>query len=569
MTTEPGPPTQVSIESAGTDAHLPSDAVDEIAQGIAEVTAKVPEIGDAWRWYDIPYRFCQWLVAGPPRRLLGWRARQFLSRWTNFFIPFNEIQRQRAERLDHWMHNLIVPSDEHVHQGGIWVVELFPPSRSAQLLHALRRNGWDQDDTMRHHDGSNAQQLERARAGRGWRWWRLGEISDPDAGFIAMRHRRERLPQEFSLIDVRAMQVGTSLTMVSAFFRLSDYGRNRLDQVWHATHEPTLEMRGLRRPHVEGRHFAAIRAGQAERQRLHDTARDWLADRCPGAFADTPGRHPVVDLTLFEKFDPATEPPGRPLREPIRALGLDHLDLSLFQSPQLSGLVFCPSDEHAQGYNVLNNCWGVVGNAKRFSDLNERSGYGDRPYSPQTIAHMVDDEVRAFSQYLAVMRYLDNLTSTYARARDLAPTRHGRYRARRLQQLRRELLTTGLDLSTVGRDTADLWSQRWRSYAGVEVVGTEPHGLPEGVQRHDDYDFIDHLGKIRKRTLRSLRADDAAYREALVTVASLGSSVEASRMGRRALWVSAASLGVAILTLLLANTGGHTLWSDLFRWLRD
>lgn len=331
----------------------------------ARVT-EVPWIGTAWRWYDIPYRVCDWLLSSWPRRLMTWRLRRLVNRWLNFFIPFNEYDRQRAEPLDDRMHNLILPQSETIRQGGRWVLELFPPSHYDRLVASLRKNGWDREELFGL-DGTNAEMVQAARSGDGFRWWRLGAVADPRAGYIGMGMTRESLPAEFSLVELTATQVGKSLTAVTASFRLNDLGRDRLNGVWRATHEPTLTLRGLRRAHVQGRYFAAIGACQTERQRLHDTARDWLAQRCPGFFASSPGRHPVMDLTLFSEFDPALDPPTREMREGLRALGMDADHVHIYISPQLPGLTLIPTRTQPRHYEVVHNCWGSLASTTELS----------------------------------------------------------------------------------------------------------------------------------------------------------------------------------------------------------
>ncbi|WP_447645240.1 hypothetical protein [Nocardioides zeae] len=300
----------------------------------------VPYIGASWtRWYDPPYRFLRWLITGWRRRFIPWRVRQRLNGGINFLLAFNEYERLKVEDRTGPLGDLIVPDDEHVTQGGIWVVEFFPPSHSARLLQALKKSGWDAHDHMVGLDGTHAEQVTKARRGRGFAWKRLGTVARPDSTYLVFDAKRELLPDEFDLIELTAVQLGSSLTAVVAYVRLSEKGAAALNTVWKAEHEPTLEWRGFRRPRVEGRYFAAILATQKERQRLHDLARDWLATCCGGFFADTEARQPVIDFNLFQLFDPleATAAP-RP-GDPLRALGMEGNYLYNYVSPHLPGAV--------------------------------------------------------------------------------------------------------------------------------------------------------------------------------------------------------------------------------------
>ncbi|MCF6378164.1 hypothetical protein L2K70_11175 [Nocardioides KLBMP 9356] len=498
---------------------------------------------------------------------MGWRVARHLGRWRDRLTGFNDLERERAAPLDGWFDNLIVPSDERVAQGGVWVVEVFPPSMYGQLVKSLRRNGWDRDDFVRHHDSSNTERVEQARAGRGWTWWRLGEVVGPRAASSGPGTYRDVLPPAFDSVDLRATQVGTSLTIVSALFLTSEIGMGALDETWHATHEPRVTWRGLRRPTVEGRHFAAIRAGQSERQRLHDSARDWLAERCAGSFATSPGRHPVIDMTLFDRFDPCSESPSRDLREALRALGLADLDFGRYESPQMPGLALVQSPTVPSGYDVLHNCWGAVGQADRVVEVNEWHGY-PQPDNAADVAHRFNDELRSFAQYLAVHRYLDNLGTDYAIARDAASRQHRRFRSRELRLLRRRVLTTGLDLATVGPDTARMWDEPWRSFVPLEILWKEADAVDAGESAAAGVDYLRELAGLRSTAVDELRVADAAYRDALVTAASLGASLDANATGRWALIVSGVSLFVATVTLLIADVGSETLWGQLMSWLR-
>lgn len=350
---------------AGSDATqgaAPKVDTDAISEKIRREFELVPEIGSRWRWYDVPYRFLRWLLSSWRRRLIPWRLRYRLNNGLNFFMAFDHYERLKVKDKTDPLHNLIVPADEAVTQGGIWVAEFFPPSYYSTLLEALSANGWDERNHLRPIDGTNAEQVTQARRGRGFAWSRFGTVANPDSPYLVFDAKREVLPEEFDLIELTAVQLGTSLTSVVACVRLSKKGASALNEVWKAEHEPTFEWRGLRRPHVEDRNFAAIHATQRERQRLHDLARKWLAQRCGGYFADTEARQPVVDFNLFQKFDPTTATDSRELSGPLRALGMEGNHLYNYISPQLPGAVI------VQGRGLR---WGYAGSASPLETVGE------------------------------------------------------------------------------------------------------------------------------------------------------------------------------------------------------
>lgn len=540
--------------------------MDRISKEVDRLFDLVPEIGSRWRWYDVPYRLLNSLVRSWRRRFMPWRLRRLVNRGLNFLISFNEYERFKVESLEDPRDNLIVPDSEQVTQGGIWVVDLFPPSHAARLRRSLQENGWDKDSHLTTIYGTNAEQVSRARRGRGFTWVRLGSVARQDSLYLVPDAKREALPPEFALIELRAVQLGRSVTAVVAFVELSEAGQRSLNAVWTRQHEPTLEWNGLRRPTVHNRLFAGLHATQAERQRLHDLARRWLASRCPGFFADASAGQPVVDFSVFAQFDPTAEIDHRALGDPLRALGMDTNHLHNYVSPQMPGCVLVPGGTPGDPPGRLKNCWGVIGNYDKVAEHNDRLGYGAKPYTADTVARMLNDAIRVFALHVAVLGYLDEVRGLYAVARDEARNQHRRYSPRAVKRLRSSLLTTSLDLSVVARDTAILWSERWTHWQGIEVSAEVAPGITAPLP--ESYDVLEEFGKTRERDFAELLKEDADYREVLSTVASLGASAEASRLARRSLLAALLTLLVATVTLLVANTGnGNTLWSDLVHWL--
>lgn len=534
---------------------------DEISADVTDPVERVPDIGSGWRWYDLPFRFLRWILEGKPKKVLPWRARILVTRAINFFIPFHMYDRAKVKSPDHLHHDLVVPGGEGVSQGGLWIVELFPPSHYKQLVRDLRRNGWESPHNVAM-GGPLADQVTRARAGQGFLWSRIGRVAGPHSNQV-FGAKLESLPSEFDLIELSAVQLGTSITAVVAFVQFSEIGQRSLNRVWNANHEPVFKWQGWHRPLVRNRYFASIDAVQAERQRIHDAARHWLADRCHGFFAASLRSHPVLDMNLFDQFDPSTQRPPQSLGAPLRALGMSFDGDYTYKSPQIPGAVLTPARSIGSINDKPKNCWGIAGAHDRVVEANDQHQPGEGSPSVSAIAAMFDDAARAFLLHIAVIAYARELRARMSQARDLAQSRHGKFSPRTLRGLREEVLHTSLDLTSVARDSAELWSEDWRRWDGVEVQcvpapGTSPPQLEE-------FDFIDSLGKRRTVAFEELLSDDETYRTLLSTVASLGSSADASKTGRMALVVAGASLMVATVTLLVTEAGTHSLWSALLK----
>ena len=548
-----------------------SPEADPISEEIERISSEVKEPGEGRHWYDPPYRVLDWLVRGWPRRILPARARRRVTSGLNFLLAFHQLDWNRAESRDNWLHNIQIPPGESVTQGGVWVVDFYPPSRYRQLLRSLERNGWDRSNLWVSVDGTNAEQVRRARGGSGAVWMTLGTIANTDASFVAPGTQRARLSTEFAMVELAAFQVERSLTAIVAFFRLSSAGQERLNTAWHQPHEPTMEFKGFRRPQTSDRRRAAVRATQAERRRIHDTARSWLAQRAPGVLSESEARQPVVDLTLFDNYNPEVDEMPREQLGSLDALGFADIRQPIFSSPQLPGVALVPSETRTRGVPrgtwEVTNCWGLAGQRQRVSELNPPHGGSTETQNASELAHHFDEAVRVFMLHLGADQYLTELERTFSLARDLAEDRHGRHSTKRLRELRRELLTTGLDVRAVARDVAVLYSRWWRRRLRFDLVRRWPPdpAHPEAPGR--EHDVIKWFNRRRKTGFRQLLEEEQTYREVLATVASLGSSIESSRTGRLALVVAAVSLTVAAATLLVTSTTHDSLWSAFVHWV--
>ena len=536
---------------------------------IAEAFDKVPQIGEGSRWFDYPYRTLDWLQRSWRRRLFPQRVLSGMNYLSNLLIPFEELEREKIWSGDDPLHNLFVPSDEHVTLPAVWVVELFPPSEIESLTRTIAKNSWDRGRVFAGTGESNREMLERSRGEAGWTWWRLAEIVSPNSGFWYPDGTREDLPEGIDSIELKAMQIGTGLTAVVACVMLTDTAATNLDRVWHEKHEPRLTIKGQRRTRVEDRMWAGMHKTQEARRALHDRARGWLKKRCPGFFASNRTAQPVIDLLLLDRFDPTQGlRQERKLSDSLRALGLD--DGSILQriSPSLPGLILSPNDP---GLNptIGHRAAALWGNAKIVAaGQRNLQTFGKAP--DRAIARAVHRTIDTFLVLMAISDLLTDVEKRYATLRDTARIRHGEFQTKDIRELRANLLTLSLDLASISRDVLSFWDASWRSddvqfvvmytdeFNTTAAAAGHPPIKPRSVNgsMHDD----------QKERFQRLHNMDGEYRSILSTVASLGASVDTFKVSRLAIWVAAASLVVAIVTLLLSNPGPESLLNSLLRW---
>lgn len=529
----------------------------------------VPEIGEGYRWYDYPYRVLRWLSIGWWRKFMPSLMRTWLNNGANWLIRFNEHDRNFAEPLDSSMHNIRAPRDEHVTTPSICLVELFPPADLPRFEAALRKNGWDRGRRFSPIGERNHVLLARSRSGGGMGWWNLITVVPHDHTRLDIDSVREHLPPEFDYIELEAVQVGRGLTTVVAEFRLRDEAAQALDLEWHKQHEPLLLWERLT-PRSLNRYFATIHEVQLARRSMHYAARNWLTARLPGFFARMERPQPLLELMLFDKLDPtglSNSTQSRDQRmsaEALRALGIERPVFRMLTSPHIPKLVL--QCQRCIGTDPLGDdpTWTLWGSRpavlKEIGPENLKYIDGN---DNRKIAYQLFKKMRDLFLMISVSVYLEATEERFAKIRDRASARHWKFRPRAINELRQSFLTLSLDLASIQRDVAEFWRGTWLpQFSYVPTPDERVHARQEESPEPPS-NFNDSLKERHEDWFERLRQADRDYRDILSTVSSLGSSADAFRTSRLALWVAIMSLIVAVLTAPVLQVGGKSL----FEWL--
>ncbi|MGH9445669.1 MAG: hypothetical protein ACRD3O_08085 [Terriglobia bacterium] len=540
------------------------------ADYVTDAYARVSDIGAGRHWYDLPYKVMWALQRSKLGRRLPRYIRVKLNHAINYLIVFHQHDLNKAWSREDPLHNISVPADDHAYIGGIWVVELFPPSELGTLTASIKRNSWDKQRAWVGTGMPNLEMLNNSRAGRGLSWWRLAEIASPVAPYTFSDGIRADLPAGFQAVQLIATEVGAGLTAVLAYFHLDETGAGMVDEQWHADHEPQIVYgKGLPRP--ESRQFAAYRRTQRARRSLHETARRWIADNCPGVFVRSDEPQPSMDVILLDKYDPTTMDPSLELLDALRALGLTEHNSYRRASPDLPGfLLEPPADEMLTPGMGGDPIWALWGRqetvATNFDSVLAMHG-GDA----RGIAEIVNNQMRRLMVLIAISQLLTIMNKKLSAMRDNARSRHGRFSAKDLNQLRETFLTFSMDLTSVRRDLDAFNFQARMGEGQAEFEGNyAPRVLNFYEKRGSIPEPININNKLQERQIQGfdlLVAADGDYREILSTVASLGASVSASRLGRAALVIAIATLVVAVATLLTAKLDSSAPLAVLGKWL--
>jgi hypothetical protein len=212
--------------------------------------------------------------------------------------------------------------------------------------------------------------------------------------------------------------------------------------------------------------------------------------------------------------------------------------------------------------------WALWGNREVIASVDgylDADGYV-RVYSVdknRAIAHAADDRMRNFLVMLAVSEFLGVMEARYAELRDSARAQHRSFTAKGVRLLRKSFLTLSLDLTSVFRDVDSFWQRTWRDRGDTQFVLNHAPWIvaadkAAGRKPFMPIDMVTKMRKVHRDKFKQAVAAHHEYRDILSTVASLGASVDTFRLGRLALWVAIASLGIALMMLLVTEIGDDT-----------
>jgi hypothetical protein len=514
----------------------------------------VPEIGTAFRWYDVPYRVLNVMFV----RRRYWAkmpnaARRAINRAQNWLGIFNHYDREKISHLDDPLYKVVVPEGEKVSLPYFWLVEYYSPSHAEDLARRIGSRKWNRADFMHPGSADDAVRQGRHRAGS------LGVrniatlVSHDYQGFFPGAVRT-RLPGPFKTISLSLLPLGSALTAVVARFDLTEAAAASLDDALRAEYQPRL---GIDRGHLQIRQrmFVALEAVQTKREELHQAGRDWLARELPGLFAiEAKASHPALDLLFTQRFDPfRRKERDRNGMNFERALGLNQSPFSIVHASEwkrvrIMDYAFETTNRESRdaGLALVANYDDALGRKNEFKFRgDERSEHGI----------MIDIHYGApglITRY-GLFALLRIKQKAVARARDQASSLHPSRPVASAKKLRESVLRSSLDMATVARDIEALAASAYRYEWEVPALATrrrEANGWAKSKKG-----LLKDWAKRQAEDARRLADLDRELLSILDLSSSLSASIEGIRSQRWSLFVaflSLASSGVAVWLAYLA-----------------
>lgn len=566
---EAGPPDDALVVSTAENELSIEDDGDEAP----DASSHLREIGKGLRWYDLPFLVLQGLQRS---RLYGFAPARWQSAVRNGYNTLyqthyvRELRRNPRERQWDQIH---VPEGESVSLPGVWITEYFTASSVQRLYRKIRTSGWDEPRFQGFDLGGVTTSVLSSRSGGGRTWWRMATLVPRRPGQVdSFEVFRTHLPLGVHDVELIGVSIGKGITAVVAGFRLTPEVSDTLNAVLNAPHRAQV----IRRPGVKAigqgprpvLHYKLQRA----RARIHRRLRRWMRRALPGAFARAGDLQPLVDLMFFTVAAPDVDSHDVKQKEndALRGMGVSEPFPYRTYSDDLPGLALDSEQRREWAPEISDNVWALWGNRSAVPNLAKYTGGPSVLGAAFRVGHQSTDFF-ARSGLTALLRLLRSQASA---AHDNARKLHGGTSSRDLKRLRERTLTTSLDLATLEADVRAYNGRRWRDREPAFVMDLD-HSLRQREKERDRPQFkpIDVNAEDRRsqrKMARELVEFDAYYREVLSTVASLGTSLDSRRVQRLAVWVSLASLGVAMVTLWVTANPRPDLvqWgTDLIDWV--
>lgn len=533
------------------------------AEALESKEAGIPKIGEGNHWYDLAYWVVNWTLA-EERRFLPKAVRQWAG---NARITLHSYYELLHINKGDWPHgdsqNVVASGAVHVYVPGVWIVELFPPSKRRGLAKALDRKPWVSGYRRTFGEAPN-DTVEDARGSISQQWWKLGTIISKRIDGWIPGSVRGNLPEPFSSVTVDMVQIGSSITAICAFFEVDKEWSSCLDREWHTAHHPAMYTpigcpRQLSPRSRE--HKLAIRNVQS---RICSDARMWMAKRFEGIFASWSKPQPALQIMLFDGSAASallthSLPNGYTL---VEQLGLDTFQETTVENLPALGIRDCQKGIQETMDEVLGSAVGATNDV--------RDGLGDRllGYLPEgmdvhyAITHCLHIEMRDLLLVYSLVRYTACLLRVYGRQRDWAGDGFGSYRPRQVNAFRRFVLDNSIDIREAKSDAIASLKQYGKIGPSLE---TRPIGKLANKEACKPVDESQRLITVASQNLDRLVELDSTYREVLATIVSLGTDNRSLLLARIALWVSVVSLVLALLTM---DTCGDTFFAFICSWLR-
>jgi hypothetical protein len=443
------------------------------------------------------------------------------------------------------------PPGEVVTLQGLWAMEFYTPSHAEQLLTGFRELGWDHDQFVTRNVAS---WVQRGRETQESGWLNLGTIQRAENAGAGGIHRTAPLPVGVKFADGAVLTLTSSLTCVVLFFAFDETCSDELQSALTTYRRTYLEpLRGGGFSVVEPEHQKQKAVLQA-RARLRFNAWEWFRSHLPGVFSSEPSmpkEFPTCELVTMllggAGFEAGAADGSR--RDFLRILDLDHM-FDAWKIENIQTLRFLPLRRSDFSHAIISVKEEELREAAKAHHFGEHKS-GMLGYANDT-----------FHRFLTRWGLVGLLGLFQRRINSLRDSNGFRFESRKasLSTIRKlsEIEFQGLDVSAVSDELEIFSKEAWFSHGVTDFS-------PIDTKYHSS-SYTKSLRSYLRRRAKSIQSADKRLRQFLSQQGILLASYENIALQRRMRSLTALTVIVSVLALLVAIVADPTVKNSLAEW---
>ena len=360
-----------------------------------------------------------------------------------------------------------------------------------------------------------------------------------------VEHVTKDIPDQFSRVELRIRSVTRTINAVIAEFVLTDDAAGEMERLLR---EPT-------RDRVTRERGGSILTSPAEtvkgerllefHKQLRHHAHRWLRRQVPGVFSmkETRGTVPTAELIILDRETPFQGGQLTPASQWLRVCGLAGRPGDIWTCADPDALrakvPYGFDDERTRHNLVLAVAWSQLFSTAKGASAKSRPTLSDT---------LRDVELDGLLAAWGLRSLFETWEARAALSRDLSSRRWRRWRiVRAFNGFQRYLRTVGIDVAISADEIGDLVTKQPSTFEWEFPRFVRPAGDPNApttLAAALRTEYADRIRQVQRMTLR--------LSETLETIGTVTAAAAGVRLQRRALYIGAVAVVVAVIGLLIA-----------------
>lgn len=435
-----------------------------------------------------------------------------------------------------------IPDSEQVRIAVIWLTELYTSTTLAGLLNGLPPLIAKADDPNPER-GDFADWVQAARRQGGGSYRMLPEVLPPGSPHLSTQII-DCLPAGITSVTLGIYTLTSTVTAVTAAFHVQEDHAQELQRIINQDVSTKAIPRANGGYSISGVRSQKEQAADGWRESLRTETANWLAARLPGSFHQLrPSQPPIIELFLTDKQRPWEEQADSGgIRGWTQLLDLEDLE-PYWQCNSMPWLRL--RERHFHGWNPSQQNVLILA-ALRPDLLTMSPTSRDATNDLRQAIHLLHLYIVPLANRWALTALLRELDEQLAATRDLAQRATSERKPKDLDQIRDQVIGTGLDGQIVAADIIRYASddRSWR-YEVLDFTEVVPPALTGTLTPRTSLAEALRQGQIDRGTM--ITSAEANLRDLLSSTAQLTAAAENIRLQRRVWWLTIVSLIVAAI----------------------